>query len=165
MCWTENYQDEPVGIYNIWVATNIHLDQSSPLRKQWYPLCECPGKRGKRLLNLNLGELRALLEKLCCLVCGRLSRTFWRGWICATNLLSLGLKGHYVGTIVGEETISSFSSAICFCWIKGVEAAMVAMAFCASFEQTVKRLNFAVWEITLGHCFGGTIVGTTFDIL
>jgi hypothetical protein len=52
--------------------------------------------------------------------------------------------GHCVGTIVGEETISSFSSAICFCWIEGVEAAVVVVAFCASFEQTVKRMNFAV---------------------
>jgi hypothetical protein len=31
------------------------------------------GERGKRLLNLNLGELLALLETSCCLVCGRLS--------------------------------------------------------------------------------------------
>ena len=30
------------------------------------------GERRKRLLNLNLGELPALLEMSCCLVCGRL---------------------------------------------------------------------------------------------
>jgi hypothetical protein len=35
---------------------------------------EFPGERGKRLLNLNLGELLALLEKLCFLVCGRLAQ-------------------------------------------------------------------------------------------
>jgi hypothetical protein len=58
--------------------------------------------------------------------------------------LSLGLAGHCVGTNVGEETISSFSSAICLCWIEGVEAAVVAMAFYASFEHIVKRLNFAI---------------------
>jgi hypothetical protein len=29
-------------------------------------------------------------------------------------------------------------------WIEGVEAAVVAVAFCASFEQIVKRMNFAV---------------------
>jgi hypothetical protein len=52
--------------------------------------------------------------------------------------------GHCVGTIVGEETISSFSSTICFYWIEGVEVAVVVVAFCASFEQTVKRMNFAV---------------------
>jgi hypothetical protein len=52
--------------------------------------------------------------------------------------------GHCVGTIVGEETISSFSSAIFFCWIEGVEAVVVVVALCASFEQTVKRMNFAV---------------------
>jgi hypothetical protein len=52
--------------------------------------------------------------------------------------------GHCVGTIVGEETIYYFSSTIYFCWIEGVEAAVVVVAFYASFEQTVKRLNFAV---------------------
>jgi hypothetical protein len=51
---------------------------------------------------------------------------------------------HYVGTIVGEDTISSFSSAICFCWIEGVEATVVIVAFCASFKETVKRMNFGV---------------------
>jgi hypothetical protein len=30
---------------------------------------ECPGEREKHLLNLHLGELLALLEKLCCLAC------------------------------------------------------------------------------------------------
>ena len=37
----------PVGIWNRWLATNIHLDQSSPLRKQWYPLCWVLGREGK----------------------------------------------------------------------------------------------------------------------
>jgi hypothetical protein len=44
------------------------------------------------------------------------------------------MTGHCVGTIVVEETISSFSFAICFCWIKGVEVALVVVAFYASFE-------------------------------
>jgi hypothetical protein len=52
-------------------------------------------------------------------------------------MLSMGLTGHCVGTIVGEETI-------CFCWIEGVEAIVVVVVFCASFEQTMKRMNFAV---------------------
>jgi hypothetical protein len=52
--------------------------------------------------------------------------------------------GHCVGTIVGEETISSFSSAIYFCWIEGVEVTVVVVSFCASFEQTVKKMNFAI---------------------
>ena len=30
---------------------------------------EFPGERGKRLLNLNLSDLLALLEKWCCLAC------------------------------------------------------------------------------------------------
>jgi hypothetical protein len=41
---------------------------------------EFPGERGKCLLNLNLGELLALLETSRCSVCGRLSRPCcWRG--------------------------------------------------------------------------------------
>jgi hypothetical protein len=52
--------------------------------------------------------------------------------------------GNYVGTILGEETISSVSLTIYFCWIKGVEAAVVVVVFYASFGQTVKRMNFAV---------------------
>jgi hypothetical protein len=52
--------------------------------------------------------------------------------------------GHCVGTIVGEDTISSFSSTIYFCWIEGVEVAVVVVVLCASFEHTVKRMNFAV---------------------
>jgi hypothetical protein len=52
--------------------------------------------------------------------------------------------GNCVGTIIGEETISSFSSPICFCWIEGTKVVVVAVAFCASFEQIVKKLNFVV---------------------
>ena len=43
---------------------------------------ECPGERKKHLLNLNLGELLALLETLRCSVCGSLSWTWW-GWSCS----------------------------------------------------------------------------------
>jgi hypothetical protein len=59
-------------------------------------------------------------------------------------MLSLGWMGHCVGPIVGEETISLVSSTICYCWIEGVEAVVVVVVFCASFEQTVKRMNFVV---------------------
>jgi hypothetical protein len=52
-------------------------------------------------------------------------------------MLSLGLRGHCVGTIVGEEII-------CFCWIEGVEAAVVVVVFFASFEHIVKMMNFAI---------------------
>jgi hypothetical protein len=31
-----------------------------------------------------------------------------------------------------------------FCWIEGVEDAMVVVVFYASFEKTVKRMNFTV---------------------
>ena len=116
--WTENCPVDPVGIWNRWVATNIHLYQSSPLGRNGLHCVECPGKRGNGFMNLNLGDLHSLLDKLCFLVLGRLSRTCClRGWICSTKLLSLGLVRNYVGTIVGEEKIPTFSSSIEFCWI------------------------------------------------
>jgi hypothetical protein len=59
-------------------------------------------------------------------------------------LLFLGLMGHYVGIIVGEEKIYSFSLKIYFSWIKGVEAAVDVAVFFASFEQTANRMNFEV---------------------
>jgi hypothetical protein len=34
--------------------------------------------------------------------------------------------------------------AICFCWIEGVDNVVVVVAFCASFEQTMKRKNFVI---------------------
>jgi hypothetical protein len=52
--------------------------------------------------------------------------------------------GHCVGTTVGEETISSFSSTIYFCWIEGVEVAVVVVVLCVFFEQTVKMMNFSI---------------------
>jgi hypothetical protein len=54
------------------------------------------------------------------------------------------LTGNFVGTIVGEETIYFFSYEIFFYWIEGVDATVVVVAFYASFEHTVKRMNFTV---------------------
>ena len=83
------------GIWKRWVDPDIHLDQSSLLRKQWSPLRWVPREEGKSFLNMNLGELCDLLKKLGCLVCGRLSQTYcWRGWIYSTNLFSLSLMRH-----------------------------------------------------------------------
>ena len=59
---------------------------------------EFPGE--KRLLNLNLGELPALLETSCCLVCGRLHKPVaggvesvnWSGYmifLCAEGIFVL----------------------------------------------------------------------------
>jgi hypothetical protein len=42
--------------------------------------------------------------------------------------------GNCVGTILDEETIYSFSYAISFSWIEGVEAEVVVVALCGSFE-------------------------------
>jgi hypothetical protein len=48
---------------------------------------EFSGERKKRLLNLNLGELLALLEMSHCSVCGRLSQACgWKGWTFLTSL-------------------------------------------------------------------------------
>jgi hypothetical protein len=80
-------------------------------------------------------------------------------------MLSLGWMEHYVGTIVGEETISSASLTIYFFWIEGVEVSVVVVVLCLSFEQTVKRMNFPVGETNF-RCFcGGAVVGTTSSIL
>jgi hypothetical protein len=45
-----------------------------------------------------------------------------------------------------------------------IEVGVVALAFCSSFEQIVKRLNLTVWAITLQHCFGGKIFENTSGI-
>ena len=45
---------------------------------------ECQEEREKRLLNLHLGELLALLEMSCCSICGSLSWTCW-GWDCSKS--------------------------------------------------------------------------------
>jgi len=55
------------------------------LRRNFLDCVECLGERKKHLLNLNLGEMIALLETLCCLVCWSLSWTCW-GWGCWTSL-------------------------------------------------------------------------------
>jgi hypothetical protein len=59
-------------------------------------------------------------------------------------------------------TLSTF-----FCWIEGAwgKAIVVAVSFCSSFEQIVKKLNFVVWDTTLRNFLDGTVVRTTFGIL
>jgi len=52
--------------WNRWVATNIFLDQSSPLGINGTHRVKVSGNL---LLNLNLGELLALLKKLSRLDC------------------------------------------------------------------------------------------------
>jgi hypothetical protein len=49
------------------------LRSEKPTIIEKFPHCvEFQGKRVKHFMNLNLGELHALLEKLYCLVCARL---------------------------------------------------------------------------------------------
>jgi hypothetical protein len=62
---------EPVGIGG-WPPISTWINPPS-LGSNGIHCIEFPGERGKRLLNLKLGELLALLETLHCLVCGRLS--------------------------------------------------------------------------------------------
>jgi hypothetical protein len=58
---------EPVGIGG-WPPISTWINPPS-LGSNGLHCVEFPGEREKRLLNLNLGELLALLEKLCCLAC------------------------------------------------------------------------------------------------
>jgi hypothetical protein len=64
---------EPVGIGG-WPPISTYINPPS-LGSNGLHFIEFPGERGKRLLNLHLGELLALLEKLRYLACGRLLRT------------------------------------------------------------------------------------------
>jgi hypothetical protein len=81
---SENYF-EPVGKGG-WPLISTWINPPS-LGINFIHCVEFPGERTKRLLNLNLGELLALLETSQCSVCGRISRTCgWKGWIFLTSL-------------------------------------------------------------------------------
>jgi hypothetical protein len=45
------------------VTTNIHLEQFSPLRTKWSPLCQVPPSYGKLLLNQTPGDPLSLVKK------------------------------------------------------------------------------------------------------
>jgi hypothetical protein len=62
---------EPVGKGG-WPPISTWINPPS-LGRNGIHCVECPRERKKRLLNLNLGELLALLETSRCSVCGRLS--------------------------------------------------------------------------------------------
>jgi hypothetical protein len=64
---------EPVGKGG-WPPISTWINPPS-LGRNGLHCVECPGERKKHLLNLNLGELLALLETSRCSVCGSLSRT------------------------------------------------------------------------------------------
>jgi hypothetical protein len=76
---------EPVGEGG-WPPISTWINPPS-LGRNGIHCVECPGERKKRLLNLNLGELLALLETSHCSVCGRISQACgWKGWIFLTSL-------------------------------------------------------------------------------
>jgi hypothetical protein len=76
---------EPVGKGG-WPPISTWINPPS-LGRNGIHCVECPGERKKHLLNLNLGELLALLETSRCSVCGRLSRACgWKGWTFLTSL-------------------------------------------------------------------------------
>jgi hypothetical protein len=76
---------EPVGKGG-WPPISTWINPPS-LGRNGIHCVECSGERKKRLLNLNLGELLALLETSRCSVCGRLSRACgWKGWTFLTSL-------------------------------------------------------------------------------
>ena len=71
---------------------------------------EFPGERGKQLLNLNLGDLLALLEKWHCLAYWRLSQTYgWKGW---TFLNRLATWDDYLQK---ESLCFAATLSTCFC--------------------------------------------------
>ena len=148
------------AIWKRWVATDIHLDQSSLLRKQCLHCVEFSGERENHLLNLHLGELLVLLETSRCLVCGNLSRTCC-GWGCSTS------RDTWEDDVQKESLHFAAALSTCFCWIEGVvaEAVVAAVSFCSPFEQIVEKMNFLVWDTTLQHCLGGAVVRTPSGIL
>jgi hypothetical protein len=58
---------EPVGKGG-WPPISTWINPPS-LGRNGFHCIVCPGEREKRLLNVHLHELLALLEKLCCLAC------------------------------------------------------------------------------------------------
>jgi hypothetical protein len=62
---------ELVGIGG-WPPIYIWINHP-PLEINGLHCVEFPWEMGKHLLNLNLGELLALIETLCCFACGRIS--------------------------------------------------------------------------------------------
>jgi hypothetical protein len=48
------------------VGNHRNMDQTSPLRKKWSPLCQFPSSDGKLLLNLAPGEPFSLVKKFPC---------------------------------------------------------------------------------------------------
>ena len=145
-----------------WVATNIHLDQSSLLRKQWSPLHWVPGGEGKVIAE---------------------SESWWSACLAGEVALLSLLKAI---TNLWLEGLDLFNQSGYFRWlcVEGIfvlcynlvdlllldrrclgETIVVAMFFCLPFEQIVEKMDFVVWDTTLWHCLGGAVVGTTSSIL
>ena len=158
MCWTKNGHEELVGIGG-WPPISTWINHSS-LGSNGLHCIECLWEREKHLLNLHLDELLALLEKLCCLTCWRLSRTCgWKGWKFLTNMVT------WDACVQKESLHFPTILSTCFCWINCAWTKAAMVFFYSCFEQTVKKMNFVVWDTTLKHYLGGKIVGITYGIM
>ena len=83
------------AIWKWWVATDIHLDQSSLLRKQWSPLRRVPGGEGKAFVE-------SASWWVACLAGDVVLLSLWKS---ITNLLQLRLlnKSRYMRGQCVEE--------------------------------------------------------------
>jgi hypothetical protein len=130
---------EPVGKGG-WPPISTWINPPS-LGRNGLHCVEFPGEREKRLLNLHLDELLALLEKLHLLSLLKVVTNLW------LEGLDLFNQSGYMRCCVQKESLHFVAIlSTCFCWIEGAwaEAVVVAVSFCSPFEQIVKKLNFVV---------------------
>ena len=92
----------------MWVATNIHLDQSCPLRKKeknGSRCVECLHEMGKLLLNLVLSEPLSLVQELAELETRYSWICHWRVFLIYVSMIqsvvacSMQSRSKYVGVI------------------------------------------------------------------
>ena len=148
------------AIWKRWLALDIHLDQSSLLRKQWSPMRWVPRGEGKAFVESTSWWAACLVREV----------TLLSLWNSVTNLWLEGLDlfsslDILYDCVKKESSCFAATLSTYFCWIEGAlaEAVVAAVSFCSPFEQIVEKMNFLVW--TLQHCLGGAVVGTTSGIL
>jgi hypothetical protein len=60
----QNHMLKMVIWWKRWMATEIHLDHSSPLRKQWCPLCQVPMGDGETSAKFEAWYVACLAEEI-----------------------------------------------------------------------------------------------------
>jgi hypothetical protein len=61
---TAKVENFVMSLWNRWVATDVHLDQSSLLRKQWSPLCLISRGEGEEVGEVAFLGLWKVVENL-----------------------------------------------------------------------------------------------------